>query len=147
MLVGAMLKSRDRCGCAIALSPFMIPTIAQDRCSTTVNFHVRGIDFTDELHDAVQKLVVFAVDRYETQVAKVSVYLTDLNGPKGGVDKLCQITANLRRGNPVFMLEKGSDLLTTVNRAARRIGHLIGRTVQRRNRADSQTFRKSIRVA
>jgi putative sigma-54 modulation protein len=125
----------------------MTPIIPQHQLPVTIDFRVRGIDFTNELRNAVEKLVTFAIDRYETQVDKISVYLADLNGPKGGVDKLCQITASLRRGNPVLILERGSKILTTVNRAARRLGHRIGRDVQRQNRPNQQRFRESIRVA
>ena len=42
------------------------------------------------------------------------MYLADLNGPKGGVDKLCQIIAKLSHGNPVVILEKGTEVLPTV---------------------------------
>ena len=113
----------------------------------TIDVRVRGIDFTDELHKAVERIIAFAVDRYDTQVDKISVYVADLNGPKGGVDKLCQITANLSRGNPVLILEKGTEILSMVNRAARRLGHRIGRNIQRRRRPDLQRFRESIRAA
>jgi putative sigma-54 modulation protein len=112
-----------------------------------IDVRVRGIDFTDELRKGVERIISFAVDRYDTQVDKISVYLADLNGPKGGVDKLCQITANLSRGNPVLILEKGTEILSMVNRAARRLGHRIGRNVQRRHRPDLQRFRESIRAA
>jgi putative sigma-54 modulation protein len=125
----------------------MRPIISQDQLPVRIDVRVRGIDFTDELRNAVERLVVFAVDRYDTHVDKISIYLADLNGPKGGVDKLCQITANFSRGNPVLILEKGSEILTMVNQAARRLEHRIGRNVQRRNRPDSQRFRESIRAA
>ena len=117
----------------------------QDRVPVTIDFRVRGIEFTDKLRKAVERIVVFALDRYETQMDKISVYMADLNGPKGGIDKLCQITAKLSRGNPVLILEQGSEILTTVNRAAHRLGHRIGRAVQRRNRP-SRRFRQSIRT-
>ncbi len=63
-------------------------------------------------------------------VTHIAVYLADLNGPRGGVDKLCQITADLRGAMPVLILERGDDLLVTVNRAARRLGYRIGRRIQ-----------------
>jgi putative sigma-54 modulation protein len=125
----------------------MTPMINQDQLPVTIEFRARGIDFTDELRKAVERIVVFALDRYGAQMDKISVYMADLNGPKGGVDKLCQITANLSRGNPVLILEQGSEILTTVNRAAHRLGHRIGRAVQRENRPDSRRFRQSIRTA
>jgi putative sigma-54 modulation protein len=125
----------------------MTPMTNQPQLPVTIDFRVRGIDFTDELRKAVERIVAFALDRYHPQMDKISVYMADLNGPKGGVDKLCQITAKLSRGNPVLILEQGSEILTTVNRAAHRLGHRIGRAVQRQNRPDSRRFRQSIRTA
>ena len=125
----------------------MKPISSENESPAIIDVRFRGINLTEELRKAVETIVAFAVDRYQTQVGKVSVYLADLNGPKGGVDKLCQITAKLTGGRPVLILERGSEMLTTVNRAARRLGHRIGQNVQRRNRPDSQRFRESIRAA
>jgi putative sigma-54 modulation protein len=124
----------------------MQPISFENELPATIDVRLRGFELTDELRKAVEKIVTFAVDRYQTQVGKVSVYLADLNGPKGGVDKVCQITAKLSRGKSVLILEKGSKMLTTVNRAARRLGHRIGHNVQRQKRPDSQKFRESIRT-
>ena len=96
-----------------------------------VSVRARGIEWSDELQKLVERSIAFAVDRYSSQVRQVSVYLTDVNGPRGGVDKLCQITADLRRRMPVLILEKGENLLATVNRATRRLSYRIGKTIQR----------------
>ena len=137
----------DRCGVAIAGSIGMTPMIRGERLPMKIDVRVRGIDFTDELHKAVERIIAFAVDRFDTQVDKISVYLADVNGPKGGVDKLCQITANLSRGNPVLILEKGTEILSMVNRAASRVGHRIGRNLQYQRRPDLRRFHESIRAA
>jgi ribosome-associated translation inhibitor RaiA len=97
----------------------------------TISIRVRDMEWTDELREKVERSIAFALDRYQTQVTDVAVYLTDLNGPKGGVDKLCQITAVLRRGKPVMILEQGSDVMPTVNTALNRLGNSIGRTIAR----------------
>jgi hypothetical protein len=70
-----------------------------------------------------------------------------LERSEGRVNKVCQITANLRRAHPVLILENGASILTMVARAARWRGHRIRQNVQHRNRPDSQTFRDSIRAA
>jgi hypothetical protein len=124
----------------------MTPTI-KERQPIRIDVRVKGIEFTEELGKAVERIIAFAVDRHVLQVDSISVYLADLNGPKGGVDKLCQITANLTRGNPLLILEEGYEILSMVNRAAHRLGHRIARTLQRRRRPDLQKFRESIRAA
>jgi ribosome-associated translation inhibitor RaiA len=96
-----------------------------------ISIRVRNVDWTDELRMKVERSVAFALDRYDAQVEQVSIYLADLNGPKGGVDKICQITANLKRGKPVMILERGSEILPSVNRALGRLGHSVSRSIQR----------------
>jgi hypothetical protein len=39
----------------------------------------------------------FATDRFERHIRDVGVVLRDVNGPHGGIDKLCRVTARLRR--------------------------------------------------
>jgi ribosome hibernation promoting factor len=95
------------------------------------SIRVHGIEWTDELRDEVERSIAFAIDRYGTQLHHISVYLSDLNGPKGGVDKICQITASLKRGSSVLILEKGSETVPMVNRAVSRLGYRIGRRIQR----------------
>ena len=113
----------------------------------TVSIRLRAIDATKELREEVERSLAFAVDRFEAQVEHVSIYLADLNGPKGGSDKLCQITATLRSGVRVQILNKGSEILAGVRRATSRLGHQIGRSVQRWKRLDPKRFRESVRTA
>jgi hypothetical protein len=70
-----------------------------------------------------------------------------VNGPRGGVDKQCQISAELRGSMPVHILEKGDDLPAAVNRAARRLSYRIGRTIQRPKTARTRRPRTPGRVA
>jgi len=113
----------------------------------TISIRVRGIEWTDELHKEVERSVAFAVDRYQTHVNHVSVYLVDLNGPKGGADKLCQMTAKLRSGDRVFILEKGSAIVPTVNSAVDRLRYRIGRGIRRWKRPAAQRTRVYERAA
>ena len=106
-----------------------------------ISIRVRDVEWTEKLRNKVERNIAFTLDRYHTQLSDVSVYLADLNGPKGGVDKLCQITATLRRGNPVMILERGSEIVPTVNRALGRLGHSIGRTIERWKRPPADRSR------
>jgi putative sigma-54 modulation protein len=107
----------------------------------------RDILWNEDLQQRVQRSIEFAVDRHSGRIDRISVYLTDLNGPRGGVDKLCQITAEVRGAKPVMILEKGDDLLAAVSRAARRLGYRIGRRVHRRRMAGAPEHRGTIREA
>jgi len=107
----------------------------------------RAIMWNEDLHTQVQRSIEFAVDRHKSRIDRISINLTDLNGPRGGVDKRCQITADVRGARPVMILETGDDLLAVVNRASRRLGYRIGRRVHRRRTAGAPEYRGTIRVA
>ncbi|MEO8098542.1 MAG: hypothetical protein ABI811_12640 [Acidobacteriota bacterium] len=107
---------------------------------------VHGIELTDELNEDVERSIAFAVDRFAPIMQDVLLYIVDLNGPKGGVDKLCHITATPISGDRVLILERGTEVLDTVQRAARSLKHRLGKDVQRRNRPPARKFRESIRT-
>ena len=81
------------------------------------------------------------------EIPRISVHVSDVNGPRGGVDKLCQITADVRGSQPVMILEKGVDLLAVINRAVRRLRYRIGRRVHRERIAGAPEHRATIRAA
>lgn len=98
----------------------------------TITLRTHGIALDDELRQMVERRLGFALDRYRNRLADVEVYLADLNGPRGGVDKLCQITASVAGGGPVFVLERSPRIEQAVNSAARRLSYRIGRRIERR---------------
>lgn len=111
-----------------------------------LSIRARDFEWTPELRSQVERNIEFAVDRYKEQMSDVSVYLADLNGPKGGVDKLCQITANLRgRSKPILILEKAAEILPAVYRATRRLGNRLAKSIQQRNRPVARRFRATVR--
>lgn len=91
----------------------------------------RQVGWNEELRRQVERSIEFAVDRHKSRIDRISVYLNDLNGPRGGVDKLCQITADIRGARPVLILERGDDLQAVVSRAAKRLGYRISRHAHR----------------
>jgi hypothetical protein len=52
----------------------MTPMTNQDQLPVTIDLHVSGIEITDELRKAVERIVVFALDRYDAQMDKISVH-------------------------------------------------------------------------
>ena len=79
----------------------------------------------------LERSLEFAVNRHKDRIDRVSISLTDLNGPRGGKDKLCHITAEVRGARPVMILEQGDNPFIVISRAARRLGYRIGRSLHR----------------
>ena len=108
---------------------------------------VRQLGWNEDLQKEVERSIEYAVDRHRSRIDRVLVCLTDLNGPRGGSDKLCHITADVRGARPVLIVERGAELLAVVNRAVRRLGYRIGRSIHRRRVAGAPEHRATIRVA
>ena len=105
------------------------------------------VGWNEELRQQIERSIEFAVDRHRSRIDRISVYVSDLNGPRGGGDKVCQMTAEIRGARPVLILEKGDDLLGMVNRAARRLGYRIGRHTHRQRMPHQREYRSTIRAA
>ncbi len=110
-----------------------------------VAVRARNVGWNEDLRKQVERSIEFAIDRHRNRIDRISVYLDDLNGPRGGIDKLCQMTADIRGTSPVLILEKGEDLLTVVNRASRRLGYRIGRRLHRTRTPGAREYRVTIR--
>lgn len=112
-----------------------------------IAIRARNIRWNEELRQHVERSIQFATDRHSGRIDRISVCLSDLNGPRGGVDKVCQVTAEIRGARPVLILEKGDDLQAVVSRAARRLGYRVGRRADRQLMPHQREYRGTIRAA
>ena len=62
---------------------------------------------------------------------EVDVRLTDVNGPRGGVDKECSIRVKLHNAGVVFVRAIGEDAYATVDKAASRLKLAVARRMGR----------------
>jgi hypothetical protein len=70
------------------------------------SIRARSIELTDPLRELVTKRIQLALDTFGDRVKESWVYLMDLNGPKGGVDKLCQVGVHVRGVGDIVVREK-----------------------------------------
>ncbi len=110
-----------------------------------ITVRTRDLDWNENLRTQVERSIEYAVDRYRGRIEGISLFLSDVNGPRGGVDKLCRMTAYVRGIRPVLISEAGDDLLAVLGRAARRLGFRIRRNIERGRRSSAPAYRATIR--
>ncbi len=98
--------------------------------------HTSGVEADNGLREHIERRLTFALARFDDRVSKVAVTLTDNNGPKGGVDKSCQIVVRLRGLKDVVAEVVDTDWPVTIDRAASRAGHNVGRELERKREFD-----------
>lgn len=106
-----------------------------------LSIRTRSIELTDELRDLVNKRMQLALDTFGDRIEGAFVYLMDLNGPKGGVDKLCQITIRAHRLGDVVVRETGKTLAAALNRAARRAKYRVSEALRHADRPSTESIR------
>ncbi len=92
----------------------------------------RGFEVTQAMRANLERGLRFALGRFAARVVVVNVRLSDLNGPRGGVDKRCQIEVVLRGARDVRVEDVDGDLYVAVARVAERLGRAVARELERR---------------
>ena len=63
----------------------------------------RGVEVSERLKDHVEERLRLALGRLARYVGEVWVYLRDVNGPRGGKDKLCRVVMEVPRNGRVVV--------------------------------------------
>ena len=80
-----------------------------------------------ELRDYAERRLTFALRRFQDHIRHVRLRLTDVNGPKHGVDARCAVTARLTSGKEVFVEATTAWPFRSVTQAAGRLGEAVRR--------------------
>ena len=76
-----------------------------------------GFSLTDALENHVHNRLGFTFSRTSGRVRRVNVRLSDLNGPRGGIDKSCLIEVRLDGLPAVVVEDVQPDMYTAIDRA------------------------------
>lgn len=82
----------------------------------------------------VRRRVAFAIARFETRVARVTVHLDDFTGPHRGLDKRCRIHARLQPSGQIVAEVFDCEVDSAVARAADRLERGLRRELEHRHR-------------
>ena len=99
----------------------------------------RGFTLTTALKQRVRERIGLILGNMGHPVMNVDVRLSDINGPRGGIDKKCQIHIRLSGYQSVTVTDIQHDMYYAIDRAASR----ATRTMRRRL-AQNQLSRKRI---
>ena len=97
-----------------------------------IHVRSRGFELTDALRAHAERRLLFALGRYGGRLQSVLLRIDDVNGPRGGADKRCQIVARLAPRGDVRVEELDGDLYAAISRAADRLDRAVARETERR---------------
>ncbi len=96
-----------------------------------LDIHTHRFTLTDALRCHVQRRLNLALNSGDDQILRIVIRLSDINGPRGGADKRCQIQVVLANVPDVIIRETQADLYAAIDRATDRAGRAVHRRLAR----------------
>ena len=96
-----------------------------------IDIQARNFPLTDAMRRHTERRLGFALSARDDHIQRVIVRLSDINGPRGGVDKCCHIQVAIARLPDVVIEDIEADLYSAIDRAADRAGRTVGRRLVR----------------
>jgi hypothetical protein len=88
----------------------------------------------NQMRELSVERVRFALRRLSGLVPRAKVLFSDVNGPRGGVDKRCQVELSTDAAGTVVIASLASDWRTALNRSLRRATRALTRSLQRQQK-------------
>jgi ribosome-associated translation inhibitor RaiA len=93
---------------------------------------VIGVDLDDEDRALIRQKLGRKVGKFATSIERVSVRVTDANGPRGGVDQVCRVKVVLSGLPSVVVERRHSTLPAAIDAALRATEQAVRSSVRRR---------------
>ncbi len=97
-----------------------------------IDIHTQGFTLTPGLREYVEKRLASALSHGDGNVTRLTVRLSDINGPRGGDDKRCLVEMRLMAASAVVIEDTEADVYLAIDRAAERAGRTLARRLARR---------------
>lgn len=88
----------------------------------------------NQMRDVSVERVRFTLRRMSAFVARAKVQFSDINGPRGGVDKRCQIELSTEAVGTVVIASLAQDWRTALDQCLQRVTRVLTRGVQRKHK-------------
>ena len=109
--------------------------LTRDRTHTVpppAHVRVLGVEMEDDDRDNIARKLGMKFGKFASSIERITVRLSDANGPKGGRDQICQIKVVLSGLPSIVVEERGSALRSAIDRAMKATALAVRRSVQRR---------------
>lgn len=106
-----------------------------------VNIQARNFSLTKALRNHIDRRLNLTLGSRDKHIQSVVVRLSDINGPRGGEDKCCQIQVILPHLKDVVVEDIETDMYAAIDHAADRVSHAVGRRLSRRRDKNRSTIR------
>jgi ribosome-associated translation inhibitor RaiA len=109
--------------------------LTRDRTHTVpppAHVRVLGVEMEDHDRDNIARKLGMKLGKFASSIERITVRLSDTNGPKGGRDQICQIKVVLSGLPSIVVEERASTPQSAIARAISATERAVRRNLQRR---------------
>ncbi|MFT5085603.1 MAG: putative sigma-54 modulation protein [Lentisphaeria bacterium] len=97
-----------------------------------LQIHSRHVDINDTLREHIKHKIQIAFSRLEQHISRVLIRISDVNGPKGGIDKYCHLELSIDHKENIIIKDRQAELHTAIHSAIQRASRTLTRRLARR---------------
>ena len=105
-----------------------------------IEIQARDFTLTEALDSYIRRRFNFVLSSRYDQIKSIRVSLSDINGPRGGIDKRCCIKVSVPRLKDIVIEDTESDLYVAIDRATDRASRTINRRLSRLQQKQRKLF-------
>ena len=96
-----------------------------------IDIQARNFSLTKALRNHIDRRLRLTLGTRDQHIQRVVVRLSDINGPRGGEDKCCQMQVILPHLKDVVVEDTETDMYAAIDRATDRVSCAVGRRLSR----------------
>ena len=97
-----------------------------------IQVRARNVPLPEEIVELAERRLSFALGKFDNRIARIQVRLIDVNGPKSGLDKACQVLIKLHYANELVVECIDSTWEAAICAVADRASSAVQRELERR---------------
>ena len=107
-----------------------------------IQLQAQGFALTDAIGAHVHRQIALNLVNFESHIVSVDVFLSDINGPKGGPDKKALICIRLDSRRSITIERIREDLYDAVSTVSRQAKRTVRRTLNKHRRMEKLALRE-----
>lgn len=105
-----------------------------------IQIHTHQFDLTEAIEQHIEQKVAFALGWSPEGLKKIQFRLADINGPRGGIDKSCQVILTFKGKKNLIVEDVQADLYLAIDRALERVSRSLARQLARHREIEHRRF-------
>ena len=112
-----------------------------------IQVHTQGVPLTEAIEGRVQRQAARSLSRFEGELLSLTAHLSDVNGPRGGVDKKVVMRASMAGLPPISVATEHGDLYVAIDRTVKRLRRAVRRSLGKSRRVQPRKLLRLRRLS